>query len=118
MKTAGKSFRRSLHRHRNEKTAAGHAGLSLEVCAADWFGRKKGCVMCAFPYHGIKAITYTGEEVICLADRTTGYPSVDKPWLKYYTEEQINAELPKYKIIDYLERQNKGYSSVQRCKLR
>lgn len=53
-----------------------------------------------------------------MADRTTGYPSVDKPWLKYYTEEQINAELPKYKIIDYLERQNKGYSSVQRCKLR
>ena len=47
-----------------------------------------------------------------MADRTTGYPSVDKPWLKYYTEEQINAELPKYKIIDYLERQNKGYSSV------
>jgi hypothetical protein len=74
--------------------------------------------MCAFPYNGIKAIKNTGEEVICLADRTTGYPSVDKPWLKYYTEEQINAELPKYKIIDYLERQNKGYSSVQRCKLR
>ena len=41
--------------------------------------------------------------------KLTGYPSIDKPWLKYYTEEQINAELPKYKIIDYLERQNKGY---------
>lgn len=39
-----------------------------------------------------------------MADRTTGYPSVDKPWLKYYTEEQINAELPKYKIIDYTEK--------------
>ena len=35
---------------------------------------------------------------------------MDKPWLKYYTEEQIHAELPRYKIIDYIERQNKGYS--------
>ena len=43
-------------------------------------------------------------------DRQTGYPSVDKPWLKYYSEEQINAELPEYKIIDYIEKQNKDHS--------
>lgn len=24
----------------------------------------------------------------------TGYPSIDKPWLKYYSEEAINAPLP------------------------
>jgi len=24
----------------------------------------------------------------------TGYPSIDKPWLEYYSEEAINAKLP------------------------
>lgn len=34
--------------------------------------------------------------------KLTGYPSIDKPWLKYYSEESINASLPKdgaYSII-------------------
>ena len=35
-------------------------------------------------------------------ERQTGYPSIDKPWLKYYTKEQINASLPEYKIYDYI----------------
>ncbi len=39
----------------------------------------------------------------------TGLPSSDKPWLKYYTEEQINAELPKCKIFDYIWINNKDY---------
>ena len=28
----------------------------------------------------------------------TGYPSIDKPWLKYYTEEAINSKTPKCSI--------------------
>ena len=32
----------------------------------------------------------------------TGYPSIDKPWLKYYTEEAINAPFPKMSKIDYI----------------
>ena len=24
----------------------------------------------------------------------TGYPSIDKPWLKYYSKEAIEAEMP------------------------
>ena len=24
----------------------------------------------------------------------TGYPSIDKPWLKYYTQEQIKETIP------------------------
>ena len=39
----------------------------------------------------------------------TGYPSIDKPWLKYYTSEQIEAALPKCKIYDYIWSQNKDY---------
>lgn len=33
---------------------------------------------------------------------TTGYPSIDKPWLKYYTEEQILAPKPNMSAYDYL----------------
>lgn len=39
----------------------------------------------------------------------TGYPSIDKPWLKYYTQEQIDADLPKCKIYDYIWNANKDY---------
>lgn len=46
-----------------------------------------------------------------MLDRLTGYPSVDKPWLKFYTQEQINAELPKCKIYDYIWQNNKDYQS-------
>ncbi|MBQ8003767.1 MAG: acyl--CoA ligase, partial [Oscillospiraceae bacterium] len=38
--------------------------------------------------------------------KMTGYPSVDKPWLKYYTQEQINAPLPHMSAYEYLKKQN------------
>ncbi len=41
----------------------------------------------------------------------TGYPSIDKPWLKYYTEEQINAPLPECSIYEYLWECNKDHLS-------
>lgn len=28
-----------------------------------------------------------------LNEKKTGYPSTDKPWLKYYNEETINIEM-------------------------
>ena len=39
----------------------------------------------------------------------TGYPSIDKPWLNYYSEEAINAQLPACTIYDYLYESNKDY---------
>ena len=39
----------------------------------------------------------------------TGYPSIDKPWLKYYSEEAINAPLPECTIYEYLWEQNKEF---------
>ncbi len=39
----------------------------------------------------------------------TGYPSIDKPWLKYYSEEAINAPLPECTIYEYLYENNKDY---------
>lgn len=41
--------------------------------------------------------------------KTTGYPSVDKPWLKYYSEEAINAPLPKCTMYEMLWQNNKDH---------
>lgn len=40
---------------------------------------------------------------------TTGYPSIDKPWLKYYSEEIINSSSPEFTIYEYLEKKNRDY---------
>lgn len=39
----------------------------------------------------------------------TGYPSIDKPWLKYYNEEAINGKLPECSIYEYMYENNKDY---------
>ena len=36
----------------------------------------------------------------------TGYPSIDKPWLKYYLEEAINAPLPECTMYEYIYERN------------
>lgn len=41
----------------------------------------------------------------------TGYPSIDKPWLKYYSEEAINAPLPKMSMYQYIWENNKDHLS-------
>ena len=39
----------------------------------------------------------------------TGYPSLDKPWLKYYSEEATNAPLPECSMYEYIWQNNKEY---------
>lgn len=39
----------------------------------------------------------------------TGYPSVDKPWLKYYSKEAIGVKLPECTMYDYIWQNNKDY---------
>lgn len=39
--------------------------------------------------------------------KMSGYPSIDKPWLKYYSEDAINAPLPQCTIYEYLWENNK-----------
>ena len=41
----------------------------------------------------------------------TGHPSIDRPWLKYYSKEAINAPLPECTIYEYLYENNKDYLS-------
>ena len=37
----------------------------------------------------------------------TGYPSIDKPWLKHYSEQELNMDIPICSLYDYLYSNNK-----------
>ncbi len=39
----------------------------------------------------------------------TGYPSIDKPWLKFYSEKAITEDLPQKNVYEFLYEQNKNY---------
>ena len=39
--------------------------------------------------------------------QNTGYPSVDKPWRKFFSEEVLNTELPKQTMFEYIYEANK-----------
>lgn len=39
----------------------------------------------------------------------TGYPSIDKPWLKYYSEAAINAPLPECTVWENIYKRNKDH---------
>ena len=41
--------------------------------------------------------------------KLTGYPSIDKPWLKYYSDEAINHPLPESTIYEYFYANNKDF---------
>lgn len=41
-----------------------------------------------------------------MAQNLTGYPSIDKPWMKYYSKEAINAPLPECTMYEYLRNNN------------
>lgn len=38
--------------------------------------------------------------------KLTGYPSIDKPWLKYYSEEAFNFRLPEKTIFEHITEKN------------
>lgn len=39
----------------------------------------------------------------------TGYPSIDKPWLKYYDNKAIKQKLPEHSMFEYIFQNNQGY---------
>ena len=41
----------------------------------------------------------------------TGYPSIDKPWMKYYSEEAINSKLPEESLYGFLYKNNRDYKN-------
>ena len=44
-----------------------------------------------------------------MIEKKTGFPSVDKPWLKLYSEKTLNAEAPKCSIYEFMEQNNRDY---------
>lgn len=42
-----------------------------------------------------------------------GYPSIDKPWLRYYSREHVEAELPHMSAYEYLKLLNKDNLDLQ-----
>ena len=44
-----------------------------------------------------------------MSQQKTGYPSIDKPWLKYYSDEAIRTELPRGTIYGYMMENNRDY---------
>lgn len=46
-----------------------------------------------------------------MTDIQTGYPSVDKPWMKYYSNDAIHSEMPRCTAYDYLWESNKDFLS-------
>ncbi|MCR4755829.1 MAG: acyl--CoA ligase [Lachnospiraceae bacterium] len=42
-------------------------------------------------------------------ENKTGYPSIDKPWLKYYTEDDLKIEVPECTIYQNIYENNKDY---------
>ena len=44
--------------------------------------------------------------------KLTGYPSIDKPWLKYYPSLGVDSPLPECSIYDYLRINNKEHAFV------
>lgn len=55
-----------------------------------------------FPIFYLRRITLKEKEL-------TGYPSIDKPWLKYYSDEAINATLPKWGLFENIYENNKQH---------
>lgn len=49
------------------------------------------------------------ENTVMEEKKLTGYPSIDKPWLKYYSEEAINTPLPECTMYEFLWQNNKDF---------
>lgn len=41
--------------------------------------------------------------------KITGYPSIDKPWMKYYSEEAVNARMPSQSAYTYVLENNREH---------
>lgn len=46
-----------------------------------------------------------------MSEKLTGYPSIDKPWLKYYSEEDLSKTIPQNNMFDLIWQSNRDYLS-------
>jgi len=60
--------------------------------------------------NAIKDFEIYGGAIMQTAEKKlTGYASIDKPWLKYYSEEAVNAKIPSGNIFDCIFEKNKEH---------
>lgn len=52
---------------------------------------------------------HTAKEERNMKNNQTGYPSIDRPWLKYYREDSADRELPKRTLYEFLWDGNKDH---------
>lgn len=45
-----------------------------------------------------------------MEQKLTGYPSIDKPWLKYYSEETKNAKVPEFTVYENIYKNNVNHT--------
>jgi len=57
----------------------------------------------------VAALFYCEDVMMDEHQKLTGFPSIDKPWLKYYTNDQINHEIPECSLYDYLKEKNESF---------
>ena len=61
--------------------------------------------------HKMVLFLFVAKEDKNMSDRLTGYPSIDKPWLRYYPQENIGMEYPNCNLYDYIWERNKNYQT-------
>lgn len=44
-----------------------------------------------------------------MSENKTGFPSIDKPWLKYYSKEAIESDIPEGSMYNFLYENNKDH---------
>lgn len=47
-----------------------------------------------------------------VVENVTGYPSIDKPWLKFYEPKQLNYQMPECSIYEYMSACSKEYADL------
>ena len=56
-----------------------------------------------------KSTVQNGGRKMCELLKTTVKPSVEKPWLKFYTDDDLSAKMPECSMYDYLYESNKDH---------
>lgn len=58
-----------------------------------------------------RKLTKRKKKMILQPNKQTGYPSIDKPWLRYYSGAALNASLPECRMFDLLFKNNCNHGS-------
>ena len=75
--------------------------LSLRMFEVVW-QQLELCIFRAWLHARPRIFNFQEDQSMQGETQMTGYPSIDKPWLKYYSEEEKSTPLPNCTIYKYL----------------